>query len=101
MALVNDDVAQVREDAGKLTMYRKYAHVEHVGVGDEQLCTVSHLATDRLGRRANHYAEKSVYIMSASSRQSAFRSQMNGAVLRQSQSCSPLRVATFGTAVHK
>ena len=48
VALIHDHVTQVGEDAGELAVHRQDAHVEHVGVGDEQLCSVPHLPSARL-----------------------------------------------------
>jgi hypothetical protein len=48
MALIDDDIAQVRQDAAELAVHGQDAAVEHVGVRDEQLRAVPCLPADAL-----------------------------------------------------
>ncbi len=50
MALVDNDVAQLRQDATELAVHRQHAAVEHVGVGDEQLRAVPRFPANALTR---------------------------------------------------
>ena len=51
VALINNDVAQMRQDAAELAVHRQDAAVEHVRVGDQQLRPVPRLPAEGLPSR--------------------------------------------------
>ena len=58
MALIDDNIAQVRQDAAELAVHGQDAAVQHVGVGDQQLRTVPRLPANAL---TSHMAEVSMH----------------------------------------